>query len=194
MGGAPARGGLSGDAGRDVDDLTPVKGKHGVPPSLRSCHTAVVEGYVIEGHVPADLIDRLLRERPKLRRPRRARDAGGLAGHGDARSGAERYPVMAVRPRRQDRRLRHALVPVSGSRDRSGLIRKAILWACLGLLVLLCVEGTAWPLYWFLQGQPYSSKRINREIRLVVKNPRIQLFPPCLKRAKRKNGCSKRVL
>ena len=50
----------------DADDLTPVKAKHGVPPSLRSCHTAVVEGYVIEGHVAADLIDRLLRERPKL--------------------------------------------------------------------------------------------------------------------------------
>jgi hypothetical protein len=37
-----------------------------VPPSLQGCHTALVEGYVVEGHVPADLIDRLLRERPKI--------------------------------------------------------------------------------------------------------------------------------
>jgi hypothetical protein len=34
--------------------------------ALESCHTALVEGYVLEGHVPADLIDRLLRERPKV--------------------------------------------------------------------------------------------------------------------------------
>jgi hypothetical protein len=37
-----------------------------VPRALQSCHTAVVEGYVLEGHVPADLIDRLLRERPAV--------------------------------------------------------------------------------------------------------------------------------
>jgi hypothetical protein len=50
----------------DVSDLAAVKQRHGVPPALESCHTAVVEGYVIEGHVPADLIDRLLRERPPV--------------------------------------------------------------------------------------------------------------------------------
>jgi hypothetical protein len=51
---------------RSEDDLAPVKRRHGVPPALDSCHTALVDGYVIEGHVPADLIDRLLRERPKV--------------------------------------------------------------------------------------------------------------------------------
>jgi hypothetical protein len=50
----------------DLDDLAPIKRKHGVPAALESCHTALVAGYVIEGHVPADLIDRLLRERPSL--------------------------------------------------------------------------------------------------------------------------------
>jgi hypothetical protein len=50
----------------DTDDLPPVKRKHGVPATIEGCHTALVEGYVIEGHVPADLIDRLLRERPKV--------------------------------------------------------------------------------------------------------------------------------
>ena len=51
---------------RPEDDLAPVKRRHGVPPALESCHTALVDGYVIEGHVPADLIARLLRERPKI--------------------------------------------------------------------------------------------------------------------------------
>jgi hypothetical protein len=50
----------------DLDDLAPIKRKHGVPAGLEGCHTGVVEGYVIEGHVPADLLDRLLRERPKV--------------------------------------------------------------------------------------------------------------------------------
>ena len=51
---------------RPEDDLAPVKRRLGVPSALESCHTALVEGYVIEGHVAADLIDRLLRERPKI--------------------------------------------------------------------------------------------------------------------------------
>ncbi|MFQ5889512.1 MAG: DUF411 domain-containing protein [Gemmatimonadota bacterium] len=50
----------------DVTDLVSVKARHGVPPELSSCHTATVEGYVIEGHVPADLIARLLEERPEV--------------------------------------------------------------------------------------------------------------------------------
>lgn len=37
-----------------------------VPQALRSCHTAVVGGYVVEGHVPAAVVRRLLRERPKI--------------------------------------------------------------------------------------------------------------------------------
>jgi hypothetical protein len=50
----------------DTEDLAPIKKKHGVPGNLQSCHTALVEGYVVEGHVPADLIDRLLREHPAI--------------------------------------------------------------------------------------------------------------------------------
>jgi hypothetical protein len=50
----------------DLTDVAPVKDKHGVPAPLRSCHTAVVGGYVIEGHVPADVIKKLLRERPAV--------------------------------------------------------------------------------------------------------------------------------
>ncbi len=47
-------------------DMAGVKKRHHVPPALHGCHTGLVDGYVIEGHVPADLIDRLLRERPKV--------------------------------------------------------------------------------------------------------------------------------
>lgn len=47
-----------------ADDLNAVKKKYGVPDKLATCHTAVVGSYVVEGHVPADVIQRLVRERP----------------------------------------------------------------------------------------------------------------------------------
>jgi hypothetical protein len=47
-----------------MQDLDPIKHKLGVPKELTACHTAQVEGYVIEGHVPADLIRKFLKERP----------------------------------------------------------------------------------------------------------------------------------
>ena len=50
---------------QEVSDTTPYREKYGVPEALGSCHTAVVGGYAIEGHVPAADIMRLLRERPK---------------------------------------------------------------------------------------------------------------------------------
>ncbi len=48
----------------DVTDLNAIKQDLGVSPALASCHTAVVDGYLVEGHVPADDIRRLLEERP----------------------------------------------------------------------------------------------------------------------------------
>lgn len=48
----------------EMRDLMSVKREQGVPPRLVSCHTAVVDGYVIEGHVPADAIRRFLGEPP----------------------------------------------------------------------------------------------------------------------------------
>jgi hypothetical protein len=50
----------------ELTDLSQVKSQQGVPAALGSCHTAVVEGYVVEGHVPADVIRRLLAERPEV--------------------------------------------------------------------------------------------------------------------------------
>jgi len=49
---------------QESTDMTAVKDEQGVPAGLRSCHTMVVDGYVIEGHVPAADIERLLAERP----------------------------------------------------------------------------------------------------------------------------------
>ena len=50
----------------DLPDVAPMKDKHRVPPETRSCHTALIGGYVVEGHVPADVIKKLLRERPAI--------------------------------------------------------------------------------------------------------------------------------
>jgi hypothetical protein len=52
---------------REVADVRPVKVASGVPEALWSCHTALVEGYVVEGHVPAADVRRLLAERPRAR-------------------------------------------------------------------------------------------------------------------------------
>lgn len=50
----------------DLNDVSPIRRRYAVPGKLASCHTAVVAGYAIEGHVPAADIKRLLRERPKV--------------------------------------------------------------------------------------------------------------------------------
>lgn len=50
----------------DTREMRQVKIDRGVPPRLASCHTAVVDGYVIEGHVPAADIRRLLEEGPEV--------------------------------------------------------------------------------------------------------------------------------
>lgn len=47
-------------------NFTEFKRKHGVPERLYACHTAMVDGYLIEGHVPADLIYKLLKEKPQI--------------------------------------------------------------------------------------------------------------------------------
>jgi hypothetical protein len=47
-------------------NFTDFKRKQGVPQKLYSCHTALIDGYVIEGHVPADLIRKFLREKPAV--------------------------------------------------------------------------------------------------------------------------------
>ena len=59
------RGGVHDVEAVNHPDMAAVKAAHGVPADLLSCHTAVVDGYVIEGHVPVADIERLLAERPR---------------------------------------------------------------------------------------------------------------------------------
>lgn len=49
-----------------LDDMTPIKAEYSIPTNLQSCHTAIVNGYVVEGHVPATEIKRMLAEDPDI--------------------------------------------------------------------------------------------------------------------------------
>jgi hypothetical protein len=50
----------------NLPDVAPMKAKHGVPARVASCHTSLVGGYVIEGHVPVEDVRRLLKEKPAV--------------------------------------------------------------------------------------------------------------------------------
>lgn len=82
---------------QDFDDLTPIKQRLGVPASLSSCHTAEVGGYFIEGHVPADDIKRLLRERRKGKGLTVPGMPAGSPGMEVPSGRIERYDVLFVR-------------------------------------------------------------------------------------------------
>ena len=51
----------------DTQNIKTVKKNQGIPPTLESCHTAIVDGYVVEGHVPAKEIRRMLEEKPSIK-------------------------------------------------------------------------------------------------------------------------------
>jgi len=77
---------------KNIEDLDMVKKMAGVPERLQSCHTAMVDGYVIEGHVPAKDIAQLLAERPKakgLAVPGMPNGSPGMEG-----GSPDRYDVM----------------------------------------------------------------------------------------------------
>jgi len=79
----------------DDDDMDTVKDNLGVPSKLRSCHTAQVGKYVLEGHVPAEDIRRLLKEQPKvagLAVPGMPASSPGMAVPGEPH---EPYEVLA---------------------------------------------------------------------------------------------------
>lgn len=77
----------------DIADVAPIKRRSGVPESLASCHTALVGGYALEGHVPAADVWRLLRERPALKG---LAVPGMVAGSPGMEQGApQRYATIA---------------------------------------------------------------------------------------------------
>ena len=50
-----------------VNDTGVIRRRHGIPDKFGGCHTGVIEGYALEGHVPAREIRRLLKQRPKAK-------------------------------------------------------------------------------------------------------------------------------
>jgi hypothetical protein len=50
----------------EVNDLARIKNTYGVPQAAHTCHTALIDGYVFEGHVPIDLVQKVLKERPRI--------------------------------------------------------------------------------------------------------------------------------
>ena len=48
-------------------DVSLISRQHGVPDNLAGCHTMLIDGYVVEGHVPVGTIKKLLTERPKIK-------------------------------------------------------------------------------------------------------------------------------
>lgn len=82
----------------DTDDLAGIKDRFKIPSDLHSCHTAEVDGYVIEGHIPAVAIQRLLAERPAaagLAVPGMPAGSPGMDAPGIAN---ETYDVMLFGP------------------------------------------------------------------------------------------------
>jgi hypothetical protein len=79
----------------DEEDLDAIKDEMGVPKAVRSCHTAVLGRYVVEGHVPVADLQRLLKERPAvvgLAAPGMPKSSPGMAEPGGS---AEPYAVVS---------------------------------------------------------------------------------------------------
>ncbi|MDX1741691.1 MAG: DUF411 domain-containing protein, partial [Rhodothermales bacterium] len=51
---------------QDLNSLAEIKDTHGIPAGLRTCHTGIIDGYVVEGHVPARFVTQLLEEKPDI--------------------------------------------------------------------------------------------------------------------------------
>lgn len=78
----------------NVDDLDAVKKRFAVPADLQGCHTAVVAGYYVEGHVPLEAVTRLLAENPEIAGLAVPGMPAGSLGMGDDPRAT--YDVMAV--------------------------------------------------------------------------------------------------
>lgn len=75
-------------------ELAAIAARYGVPKQLASCHTAVVDGYVVEGHVPAADVKRLLSERPAVVGLAVPGMPIGSPGMDDPRRPSEPYEVL----------------------------------------------------------------------------------------------------
>jgi hypothetical protein len=80
----------------DLDNLGPIKERVGVHFGMGSCHTAEVDGYFVEGHVPAEDIKRLLREKPAAKGLTVPGMPAGSPGMEVASGRVDRYDVLLV--------------------------------------------------------------------------------------------------
>ena len=80
---------------QEVEDINTIKRKYRVPKTLEGCHTAVIGGYFIEGHVPLEAVQRLLNESPAIAGLTVAGMPVGSLGMGDSPKGAS-YDVWSV--------------------------------------------------------------------------------------------------
>lgn len=80
---------------REGADLVRVRAERGVGADLASCHTAVVDGYTIEGHVPADVIRKLLEERPRIAGLAVPEMPAGVPGMPDPGPDRDPYQIFA---------------------------------------------------------------------------------------------------
>jgi hypothetical protein len=80
----------------DLENLAPIKERVGVPYSLGSCHTAEVGGYFVEGHVPAEDVKRLLKEKPAAKGLTVPAMPAGSPGMEVPSGKVDRYDVLLV--------------------------------------------------------------------------------------------------
>ena len=97
----------------DTEDLPAVKKRFGVPAAVEGCHTAIVGSYFLDGHVPLEVVTKLLYERP---------DLAGLAvpGMPEVRSawGAIRTPATMSTPSPRAPSRRHQFITRSDPRTK----------------------------------------------------------------------------
>jgi hypothetical protein len=82
----------------DNEAMDQLKNELGVPQPVRSCHTALVAGYLIEGHVPASDIRELLKQRPKAAGLAVPRMPGGTPGMAEPGAPIEGFDVLVFQP------------------------------------------------------------------------------------------------
>ena len=74
----------------ETKNMSPIKQKHNVPQEFEGCHSIEIGGYVVEGHVPAKIIRKLLKERP----PIRGISLPGMPDGSPGMSGTKREPFV----------------------------------------------------------------------------------------------------
>lgn len=79
---------------KDVGNVNRIKSQLGIEPKLASCHTAIVDGYLVEGHVPAADIMRMLKQKPDIKgltAPGMPMGSPGMEGNRK-----DKYEVLAI--------------------------------------------------------------------------------------------------